>query len=130
MMTGTTSTSKAKAEVALERIGESGANPLYRHLGRVRRDRGFNAFDLACQGIVTTIVVLRVWKGWDFTLHAIALGAAAATYLAPALLAFRRSHPRRWLIALVVAFLGWTGVAWIMCLRQALSAQGAARDAA
>jgi hypothetical protein len=42
----------------------------------------------------------------------------------PAIVAFLRSHPRRWRILILVFSLGWTGVGWLVALIWSLSSRG------
>lgn len=104
------------------------ADILNRHLHRVRQDRAFNRFDLICQGIVTLVVVLRLWKGWDVALHALGVLALVLLYFTPAMIALRRRHPRRWLLTAANATLGWTVLAWAFCLWSALASPKPARS--
>ncbi len=96
------------------------ASSLRGELDRVRADGYFNNLDIVCQVVGTAIVLLRLWKGWDFTLHALLWIAVAGVYAAPAWLAFSRHHPRRWLVAAGSLAFGWTVLAWFLALACAL----------
>ena len=85
-----------------------------------RRGYRVTTIELVGQGVFTTIVLLRLWKGWDFTLRAIGWSLATIAYMAPAAIAIRRSHPKRGAIVGINILFGWTGVGWIASLVWAL----------
>ena len=43
-------------------------------------------------------------------------------YFIPTIVAFRKSHPNRWVILALNVFLGTTGIVWIICLIWAMKA--------
>ena len=74
------------------------------------------SIDIVVQVVFTLIVILRVWKGWDFTLRVLMWLALTAMYVAPAVVAIWRRHPARARIIAVNLLSGWTGVGWIVAL--------------
>ena len=68
----------------------------------------------------TLMVILRLWKGWDFTLRLMMPMLAMAIYLMPTFFAFERPHPRRLAVACINIFLGWTVLGWLASLAMAL----------
>ena len=74
------------------------------------------SIDIVVQVLFTLIVILRVWKGWDFTLRVLMWLVLTAMYVAPGLVAIWRRHPARARIIVVNVLSGWTGVGWIVAL--------------
>lgn len=74
---------------------------------------------------VTVIWILTVFVG---TL--IAFAVVVLVLFIPAIIAFRRQHPNRWLILAVCAFLGGTGIGWAVALVWALRAAHLPNDGA
>ena len=52
----------------------------------------------------------------------IALLMVLMLYLVPSVIAFRRQHPKRWLLLLANVFTGFTVLGWILCFVWAFSA--------
>lgn len=77
--------------------------------------------EILIQAAFTLVVILRVWKGWDVTLQALAWGLGAGVYLLPAILLYRGAHPRRRSLALINLALGWTILGWAYCLDKAMT---------
>jgi hypothetical protein len=74
------------------------------------------SIDIVVQVMFTLIVILRLWKGWDFTLKVLMWSVVAAIYVAPGAVAIWRRHPARARIVAFNALLGWTGVGWAAAL--------------
>jgi RsiW-degrading membrane proteinase PrsW (M82 family) len=76
--------------------------------------------EIVAQAIFTMIVVLRLWKGWDVTLHIVTPALAALMYVTPSFLVARRPHPRRKAVVAMNLLLGWTIVGWLASLAMAM----------
>lgn len=53
---------------------------------------------------------------FEFLVIGIILLIGLAVYMIPAIVAFWRGHPNRWLILIINAMLGGTGIVWLFCL--------------
>ncbi len=52
----------------------------------------------------------------------VALMMVAVLYVVPSFIAFRRHHPKRWLLLLVNLISGFTVIGWVLCFVWAFSA--------
>lgn len=66
---------------------------------------------------------------FDFLIIGIILLIGLAVYMVPAIVAFWRDHPNRWLILIINAMLGGTGIVWLFCLVWAFRAAHIAASA-
>lgn len=58
----------------------------------------------------------------DLEIMVILIIVALIVYVIPAIVAFYRSHPNRWVILILNVFLGGTGIVWFGCLIWAFQA--------
>ncbi|MBZ9907769.1 superinfection immunity protein [Mesorhizobium sp. BR115XR7A] len=88
------------------------------------------------RGVVATAAVLMSGRAWAATDESLDAGIAFAIFLLlialvyelPAIIAFFRGHPNRWLILVLCTALGGTGIVWLGCLVWALKAVHITKD--
>jgi hypothetical protein len=83
--------------------------------------RAVTTTEIIAQAAFTLVVMLRLWKGWDYTLSLLLPGVEALAYVTPSLLIARGSKSRRVKIVAINLLLGWTGIGWLVSLAMAMS---------